>query len=117
MLESAAGTLPQIQALLKHLPAAQAPIGTSASFTRNGQTFVVPLGSLTGSYGGYLNSNQPNARVDVVISPNHTLTARYLNNMQDSIATAQQATPPGQTLLNDQNQHGTSGCRASCRRA
>ena len=41
-------------------------------------------------------------------SPNHTLTARYLNNLQDSIATAQQATPPGQTLLNDQNQHGTN---------
>ena len=108
VLESAAGSLPQIQALLKHLPAAQAPIGTSASFTRNGQTFVVPLGSLTGSYGGYLNSNQPNARVDITISPNHTLTARYLNNKQDSIATAQQATPPGQTLLADNNQHGTN---------
>jgi hypothetical protein len=108
VLESAAGTLPQIQALLKHLPAAQAPIGTSASFTRNGQTFAVPLGSLTGSYGGYLNSNQPNARVDIVISPNHTLTARYLHNKQDSIATAQQATPPGQPLLNEQNQHGTN---------
>ncbi len=108
VLESAAGSLPQIQALLQHLPAAQSPIGTSASFTRNGQTYSVPLGSLTGSYGGFLNNNQPNGRVDIVMSPNHTLTARYLNNMQDSIATAQQATPPGQTLLNDQNQHGTN---------
>ena len=107
-LEAAAGTLPQVQALLKHLPAAQAPIGTSASFTRGGQTYTVPLGSLTGSYDGYLNSNQPNARVDVVVSPSHTLSVRYLNNVQDSIATAQQATPPGQTLLNDQNQHGTN---------
>ena len=108
VLQSAAGSLPQVQALLKHLPAAQAPIATTASFTRNGQSFTVPLGSLTGSYDGFLNSNQPNARVDVVLTPKHTLTARYLNNLQDSIATAQQATPPGQTLLNDQNQHGTN---------
>ena len=108
VLESAAGSRPQIQALLTHLPAAQTPIATSASFTLNGQTHTVPLGSLTGSYDGFLNSNQPNARVDIVLSPNHTLTARYLNNLQDSIATAQQATPPGQTLLNDQNQHGTN---------
>jgi len=108
VLQSAAGNLPQVQALLKHLPAAQAPISQSASFTRNGQSFTVPLGSLTGSYGGYLNSNQPNARVDIILSRQHTLTARYLNNIQDSIATAQQATPPGQTLLNDQNQHGTN---------
>ena len=108
VLQSAAGSLPQVQALLKHMPAAQAPIATTASFTRNGQTFTVPLGSLTGSYEGFLNSNQPNASVDIVLTPKHTLTARYLNNLQDSIATAQQATPPGQTLLNDQNQHGTN---------
>ena len=108
VLQAAAGNLPQVQALLKHLPAAQAPIGTSASFTLDGQTYPVPLGSLTGSYDGYLNNNQPSARVDIVLSPNHTLTARYLNNLQNSIATAQQATPPGQTLLNDQNQHGTN---------
>ena len=108
VLQSAAGSLPQVQALLKHLAAAQAPIATTASFTRNGQTFTVPLGSLTGSYDGFLNSNQPNARVDVVLTPKHTLTARYLNNLQDSIATAQQATPAGQTLLTDQNQHGTN---------
>jgi hypothetical protein len=108
VLQSAAGSLPQVQALLTHLPAAQAPIGTSASFTVNGQTYSVPLGSLTGSYDGFLNNNQPNARVDIVLSPNHTLTARYLNNTQSSVATAQQATPPGQALLNDQNQHGTN---------
>lgn len=113
VLQAAAGSLPHVQALLEHLPAAQAPIAASASFTRNGQTFTVPLGSLTGSYDGYLNNNQPTARVDVVLSPNHTLTARYLNNLQNSIATAQQATPPGQTLLNDQNQHGTNVWLAS----
>lgn len=108
VLQAAAGNLPQVQALLAHLPAAQAPIGTSASFTLNGQTHTVPLGSLTGSYDGYLNNNQPNARIDFVLSPNHTLTARYLNNTQDSIATLQQATPPGLALINDQNQHGTN---------
>src|SRR4029450_12351196 len=45
----AAGTLPQVRALLDFLPAAQTPLGTTAQFVRNGQTFVVPLGSLTGS--------------------------------------------------------------------
>jgi hypothetical protein len=108
VLQSAAGSLPQVQALLKHLPAADAPIGRSVSFTRGGQTFTVPVGSLTGAYDGYLNSHQPTARVDVVLAQNHTMSARYLNNLQDSIATGQQATPPGQALVNKQNQHATN---------
>ena len=63
ILESAVGSLPQIQAMLKHLPAADAPSGSSASFTRNGQTYTVPLGTLTGAYDGYLNNHQPTGRV------------------------------------------------------
>lgn len=108
VLQAGAGSLPQVQALLANLPAADAPSGKSASFTRNGQTFTVPLGTLTGAYDGYLNNYQPTARVDVVLSDRHTLTGRYLNNTQDSIATGQQATPPGQTLVNKQNQHATN---------
>jgi hypothetical protein len=108
ILQSGAGTLPQIQALLANLPAADAPSGKSAQFTRGGQTFTVPLGTLTGAYDGYLNNHQPTVRVDAVLSSSHTLSGRYLNNIQDSVATGQQATPPGQTLINDQNQHATN---------
>jgi hypothetical protein len=113
VLQGAAGTLPQVQALLKNLPAADKPTGTSAQFTRGGQTYTVPLGSLTGAYNGYLNDHQPTARVDLLISKQHTLSARYLGNIQESIATNQQATPPGQVLLNDQNQHATNVWLAS----
>ena len=73
----------------------QAPIATSVSFTRNGQTFTVPLGSLTGSADGFLNSHQPNARVDVSSVAKHTLTARYLNNLHNSIATHSRPRRPG----------------------
>ncbi len=86
ILESAVGSLPQIQALLEHLPAADAPSGSSASFTRGGQTYTIPLGTLTGAYDGYLNNHQPTGRVDVTLSSNHSLSARYLNNIQDRLA-------------------------------
>ena len=108
ILQSAAGSLPQVQALLSHLPAADAASGKSATFTLGGQSYTVPLGTLTGAYDGYLNNHQPTARVDVMLSQSHTLSGRYLNNTQDSIATNQQATPPGQALINVQNQHATN---------
>jgi hypothetical protein len=108
VLQSAAGSLPQVQALLANLPAADTASGKSASFTRDGVSYTVPLGSLTGAYDGYLNNHQPTARGDVMISKQHTLSARYLGNIQQSIATGQQATPAGQALLNDQNQHATN---------
>ena len=43
ILQAAAGGLPHVAALLKHLPAAQTPIGKNATFTLNGQNFTVPL--------------------------------------------------------------------------
>ena len=49
IIAAAAGDLPQVRALLDFLPAAGTPLGRTARFERNGQTFVVPLGSLTGS--------------------------------------------------------------------
>ena len=36
VLQSVAGSRPQVQALLEHLPAAQAPTGQSATFTLDG---------------------------------------------------------------------------------
>src|SRR5919112_5839248 len=48
-LLAGAGSRPQVQALLKFLPAAQTGGGPTRTFTANGQTFTVPTGSITGS--------------------------------------------------------------------
>jgi len=101
IIESAAGDLPQVRALLDFLPAATTPIpGTTASFTRNGQTFVVPLGSLTGSQSSTYDDWQTSIRIDHRLNEKHTLNGRYL--YQDSGAlgsipgvAASQITPPG----------------------
>ena len=57
VLQSVATGRPQVEALLKHLPAGT-PNGQSASFTLAGQTYTVPLGSLTGSSSQQLDNNQ-----------------------------------------------------------
>jgi hypothetical protein len=49
VLRSAVGHLPQIQALLRFLPAAQSPIEKEVTFTYGGEPYTVPLGALTGS--------------------------------------------------------------------
>ena len=78
ILQQAAGTRPQVAALLKFLPAAQTPIGKNAVFTLGGQTYTVPLGSLTGSAGRKINNDQFMNRVDQKLSDKHTLSGRYL---------------------------------------
>ncbi|MBA3441096.1 MAG: TonB-dependent receptor, partial [Pyrinomonadaceae bacterium] len=94
ILQSAVGNRPQIAALLRFLPAAQTPIGTNATFGANGQTFTVPLGSLTGSTSGTYNDWQVSGRIDHRLSANNILTARYLYQDGDQ-GGAGQATPPG----------------------
>jgi hypothetical protein len=99
VLSAAAGDLPQVAALLKHLPAAQQPINKNATFTRNGQTFSVPLGSLTGSTSFFFDNHQASFRVDHNITKNQTITGRYLFSDSDTGGTGQ-ATPPGLTTSN-----------------
>lgn len=99
VLANAAGHLPQVQALLRHLPAAQAPINQTASFTLNGQNFTVPLGSLTGSTAFFFDNHQTSFRVDHNFNSNHQLTGRYLFSDSDTGGTGQ-ATPPGLTTQN-----------------
>ncbi|HWN08878.1 MAG TPA: carboxypeptidase-like regulatory domain-containing protein [Pyrinomonadaceae bacterium] len=96
ILQAQAGNLPQVQALLRHLPAAQAPINASASFTRGGQTFSVPLGSLTGSTAFFFDNHQASFRVDHNFNNNHIFTGRYLYADSDTGGTGQ-ATPEGLT--------------------
>ena len=104
VLQSAAGSLPQVQALLEFVPAGD-PNGQSATFTRNGQTFTVPLGSITGSSQIVLNNNQGTARIDQHLSTNHILTGRYLVQDQPNNDGTGQVTPPGLTTINPSNQH------------
>ncbi len=100
IIEQAAGTLPQVRALLDFLPAAQTPIGTTARFVRNGQTFTVPLGSLTGSQASTFNDWQTSIRIDHRLTSNHSLNGRYIYQDSDALGSipgvaASQITPPG----------------------
>lgn len=99
VLQAAAGNLPHVAALLKHLPVAQAPIGKSVSFTLNGQNFNVPLGSLTGATAFFFDNHQASLRLDHNLSSNHVITGRYLFSDSDTGGTGQ-ATPPGLTTQN-----------------
>jgi len=109
VLQSAAGNRPQVQALLKHLPAGT-PNGRSSSFTVGGQTYTVPLGSLTGSATQRLDNNQGSVRIDHQLSQNHTLTGRYLldDTSTDNRSSTVQVTPPGLTHNNPNNGHSVN---------
>ncbi|MCX6631238.1 MAG: hypothetical protein NTW28_26805, partial [Candidatus Solibacter sp.] len=98
-LQQLVGTRPQVAALLKFLPAAQAPINATAPLTANGQSVQIPLGSLTNSTSQYVNNWQWSGRVDYNLSPNHTLGGRYLYN-NNVAGGSGQVTPPGLTVLN-----------------
>jgi hypothetical protein len=93
VLQSAAGHLPHVAALLKHLPAAQSALGRSATFTLGGQTYSVPLGSLTGSSDLVFNNDQAMARLDHQVTQNHTLTGRYLLGRTPENSGSGQVTP------------------------
>ena len=100
IIRAAAGDLPQVRALLDFLPAAATPLNQSVRFVRNGQTFVVPVGSLTGSQSSTYDDWQTSVRIDHRFGDKHNLNGRYL--YQDSGAlgsipgvAASQITPPG----------------------
>jgi carboxypeptidase family protein len=94
MLQQQAGSRPQVAALLKFLPAAQTPNGTTFPFTINGQTFDVPVGALTGANTVIFNNHQWSTRVDHRFNDKYSLNGRYFFNNQFSVGTGQ-ATPPG----------------------
>lgn len=103
MLKLLAGDRPQVQALLKFLPAAQAAIGRSATVRISGQTLQVPLGSLSGTSSFALDNAQFSVRIDHQFNEKNSLGGRYLFN--DSETGGQgQATPAGLTTTNLQRQ-------------
>jgi hypothetical protein len=105
ILQQAAGSRPQVAALLKFLPAAQSPIGANATFTLNGQTFTVPLGSLTGSSNITLNNDQWLTRIDHNFNENHKLNGRYMFSGGDTSGSGQ-VTPAGLTTVNPSRTQG-----------
>jgi hypothetical protein len=107
MLQQLAGSRPQVAALLKFLPAAQAAIGQSARLTVGGQTVQVPLGSLTSSAAGFINNYQWSGRVDHQLTQKHSLGGRYLFNNNFS-GGGGQATPPGLTTQGPARQQAFS---------
>jgi hypothetical protein len=109
VLQAAAGNRPQVQALLKHLPAGT-PNGRSSTFTLDGQTYTVPLSSMTGSASQRLDDNQGTVRIDHQLSLNHTLTGRYLfdDTATDNRGSTVQVTPPGLTQNNPSKSHSVN---------
>ncbi|HKR22646.1 MAG TPA: carboxypeptidase regulatory-like domain-containing protein [Pyrinomonadaceae bacterium] len=100
IIRQAAGDLPQVRALLDFLPAAATPLNQTVRFVRNGQTFIVPVGALTGAQSSTYDDWQTSIRIDHRFSEKHSLNGRYL--YQDSGAlgsipgvAASQITPPG----------------------
>ena len=98
VLQQLAGSRPQVAALLKFLPAAQAAIPKTAALTVNGQNVQIPLGSLTSSASQYTNNWQWSSRIDHQLNDKHSLGGRFLynDNIQGGIG---QVTPPGLTTV------------------
>ena len=97
ILQSVAGTRPQVAALLRFLPAGTAN-GQTRSFTLNGQTFVVPLGDITGSSSIKFDDDQGSFRIDHRISEKNLIYGRYRFDDQEASGSGQ-VTPPGLTTV------------------
>ncbi|MEW6735472.1 MAG: carboxypeptidase regulatory-like domain-containing protein [Acidobacteriota bacterium] len=98
ILQQMAGGRPQVAALLRFLPAAQSPIGKTAALKVGGQTFQIPLGSLSGASSIKFDNSQFSVRIDHRFNDKHTLGGRYLWNDQETSGNGQ-ATPPGLTTV------------------
>lgn len=107
ILQQQAGNRAQVQALLGFLPPAQAPNGQTRPFTINGNTFQVPLGSLTGSSSFVFNDWQQSIRVDHRLNNNHMLNGRYIYQDQDTVG-AGQSTPSGYESANVSRNQGVN---------
>lgn len=105
-LRQAAGSRPQVEALLQYLPPGTGFV-RNASINVGGRTVTVPLGSITGSATQVRDNNQYSGRLDYLLSRDHTLSARYLYNGQFQGGDGQ-VTPPGLTTEVATNQHAAA---------
>lgn len=99
ILSSVAGSRPQVQALLNFVPAGT-PNGTNATFTLGGNTYLVPLGNLTGSSSFTFDDDQGSFRIDHRFNDKNLIYGRYRYDYQSTAGTGQ-VTPPGLTTIND----------------
>ena len=95
VLQTAVGIRPQVAALLRFLPAGT-PNGQTRSFTANGQTFVVPLGDITGSSSFKFDDDQGSIRIDHRFSDKNLFYGRYRFSSTEQSGGGQ-VTPPGLT--------------------
>jgi hypothetical protein len=98
ILQQNFGNLPQIQALLRFVPAGT-PNGTSVNVNVNGQPTPIPLGNLTGSSSFRFNDHQGSIRIDHRINDKNLIYGRYRFVDQETSGTGQ-VTPPGLTTNN-----------------
>ena len=100
VLQSVAGDRPQVQALLRSVPAG-IPNGTFATFTTIWpDTSGVELGDFTGSSLFVFDDHQGSLRLDHRFNEKNLFYARYRFDSQDSSGGGQ-VTPPGLTTVND----------------
>jgi hypothetical protein len=100
VLQSVVGDRPQVQALLRSLPAG-IPNGTIAQFTISGQPPQrVELGDFTGSAMFVFDDHQGSLRLDHSFNEKNLFYARYRFDSQDSSGSGQ-VTPPGLTTVNE----------------
>ena len=98
LLQSLAGSRPQVQALLKFLPPAQSPLNLTAPLTVGGRSERIPLGSLSGATSVKFDDWQWSGRGDHRLSGRHQLGGRYLYDNRLSSGSGQ-ATPAGLTNI------------------
>ncbi len=97
ILQSIAAGRPQVQALLTYLPAGAAN-GTSTTFTLNGVTQTVPLGTFSGTSALTFDSTQTSYRMDHRFSDRNLLYGRYRYD-RNVTAGGGQVSPAGLTTV------------------
>lgn len=104
LLQQRAGNRPQVQALLRFVPAGT-PNGETRTVTLgNGEQFTVPLGDLTNSSAFKYDSDQGSVRIDHALNKNNLVYARYRYHYE-STRGAGQITLPGHGTSVDLNAH------------
>ncbi|MCA1608563.1 MAG: carboxypeptidase regulatory-like domain-containing protein [Acidobacteria bacterium] len=92
-LQANFGSLPQVQALLRFIPAA--PAGRT-TITAGG--IPIEVGNITGSSSSAFNSDQGAFRIDHRFNDNHLIYGRYRGSKAESTGGGQ-VTPPGITNI------------------
>jgi len=95
IIQGAAGSLPQVKALLDFLPAAQTPTGQTVRFTHQGQSYTVPIGTLSGAAAVTGDFWQWMGKVDHRLTDKHSLMFRFMYD--DRTEVSGQAVPFGLT--------------------